>query len=823
MRASREPATAWLALGTLGLLLAVLAVALGAVGPRTPHATAAAPAQATVTPGYIVVQGRILYIDRFSDRSHPAAGLRVEIRDLDIRGFGASEKLDEVTTDANGFFRSKEIENEDPDGPVGAPEGTQDVFLRMFTNNGNVRVLKTNTTQEYSWNSYDIDEDAGVKRNVPDGLVGLPPLYVMENNRDVEALWTFVNLVEGWQYLKDQTGADPGPVLAYWSEVSQDGPRYDQDERAIYLRDADAGFASVVVQQEAYALLHNAYGNLPAGWEGYTAGPTDNIKTAMDPAGAFAQGVATYYPLAVYEDPTFESLTLRALNLDEPNPTGWASGDRVPGRIAGAFWDLGEADATVEMHDMYNARFVDIWQVLAEHQPATMPEWWAGWKAAGKDSCRALASLYQNTIDYNTAPRVSPVPDITLDEDTTKIVDLADYVTDAECPDDGLIYTLVNAGDPRAGVRLVGATSVISITPEANWFGSTPVSVQVSDGAASVQINFRVIVTSVNDCPQITPALDRPSSVLSNQPIIMNLLPHGKDVENLPYDLKWYAELDPKDAPNITVDGQGTSTLTFRLTNSSTEFYSALVTIAVEDRDGCRTRQDVSLTWTKTPNNPPWIWNDRLTREYRAPVNQVIHVDLRGVADDDEQGPVDLEWFVDNSSDLHASITRDETTKQMFDFDPNLNYIGSDQVRLYVEDNAGDRSVTAVITLTWESDDVGNLPPLILRNRLVGKTVGKNSDACYDLRDKATDPDGPVAALRWYTRDREPGLLSVGTEGNVQQTLCVRPERGDFIGCMTATFVVADRYNAQDRHPVRSCWRDIRIHFPFTIQTQLRR
>jgi hypothetical protein len=296
-------------------LCGFLALAFGgALAGRSPvigSSSPSAPAQATVAPGNIRVQGRIMYIDRNSDRSHPAAGLKLEIWDQDTRSVSVGEKLDETVTDANGYFVSKEISNFDRDGPTDQPEGTQDVYLKLFTDNGQVRVLDTVTHQEYSWPSYDIDARDGLLRNVPDGVVGMPPLYVMENTRDVEALWTFVNLVEGWTFLRDTTGAEPGTVTAYWSKTSSDGPRYDPALRIVHLRDADAGFASVVVQQEAYALLHNAYGELPAAWAECTAGPTENVTAASDEACAFAQGFATFYALAVYADPVFSSLSIR--------------------------------------------------------------------------------------------------------------------------------------------------------------------------------------------------------------------------------------------------------------------------------------------------------------------------------------------------------------------------------------------------------------------------------------------------------------------------------------------------------------------------------
>ena len=57
----------------------------------------------------------------------------VEIYDKDERAFGAYELLDTTETDAKGFFESAEIDNADPDGPTAQLEGTQDIFIKIFT------------------------------------------------------------------------------------------------------------------------------------------------------------------------------------------------------------------------------------------------------------------------------------------------------------------------------------------------------------------------------------------------------------------------------------------------------------------------------------------------------------------------------------------------------------------------------------------------------------------------------------------------------------------------------------------------------------------
>jgi hypothetical protein len=818
MHAWRRPGVAALALATLVLVLAAATLfrpqpAQGRQVIEAPNQAVDAPDQAPVTPGYVVAEGRILYIDRESDKSHPAAGLKIEIWDKDNRFPVTGEKLDETVTDASGFFRSKEIKNVDMDGPAGQKDATQDIYLKLFTNNGTIRLFQTGTNREYTWNSYEIDPRDGLATNVPDGTFGMAPLYVMENTPNVEALWTFVNLAEGWLFLKEQTGVSPGEITAYWAKTSTDGPRYDSTIKALFYRNDNAGYADVVVQQEAYALAHNLLGTLPADWQGCLAGPGETAKSPSAAACAFIQGWATFFPLAVYSDAEFDSPGLRGdFDAARAGTPGWSDGDLVAARIAGAFWDLYEDDPTPDGFDMFNATFIDMWDVIRTAKPTTMAEWWAGWKAAGKDSCSALGSLFQNTIDYNTKPQITPIPDVVLNEDETRSFDLNTYVTDAECSGDKLQFRMVSAGDVNAGVILM-PMGVISITPVANWFGETTVRLEASDGPSVTPISFKVTVVPINDCPVISPPVDDPGTARYKEPIVVNLLPHGTDVEDQPALLRWDARIPQANEADIRVDGRGTTTLTFTLLRDTIEMYSVRIEIVVKDRDGCETTQPLVLTWDSRPNQPPFIWWDKFRREYTAPKNVNISVDLRDIAGDDEDGPDTLEWFVDAKTLEHAQFGyASPDNKQVLVFEPELEFIGSDQVNIDVKDSGG-LSARAAITLTWTDPDlIPNSPPQIHRNLLVTKTGGLNSTVCYDLSDKAADADDPITSLRWFASGYDTADMSVNGMGS--REMCFSPIRYNFAGCIPANFIVRDPHGAEDNHIVSTCWKKIEVVFP---------
>ncbi|MFN8424053.1 MAG: hypothetical protein U0470_11980, partial [Anaerolineae bacterium] len=360
-------------------------------------------------------------------------------------------------------------------------------------------------------------------------------------------------------------------------------------------------------------------------------------------------------------------------------------------------------------------------------------------------------------------------------------------------------------------VRLL-PTNVISITPKAEWFGSTTVVVEVSDGLVKVELSFRVIVNSINDCPRITPRVPDPAPALYGQLIEVDLLRYGVDTEDAPDKLSWDVEVPAAKAKDVIVTGRGKQKLGFLLDGKIKESYSLVVTLVVTDRDGCSARQAIAMYWSNDRNTPPFVQYDKLRREYVAPVNTTITVDLTGIASDKEDPPQDLEWFVLNPDALHAQVSK--TARQVIRFEPDVGFVGSDAADLEVQDTGGARA-TAGITLTWRSrNEDGNIPPRILRDKLRGMTVARNSQACYDLTDKAEDPDHNVLSLRWFAEPYDPDSLFVGAQGTRQ--LCFR-SRADFVGCLEAKVTVKDPRDGEDSADLRTCWRKADLYLPFSL------
>jgi hypothetical protein len=110
----------------------------------------------------------------------------------------------------------------------------------------------------------------------------------------------------------------------------------------------------------------------------------------------------------------------------------------------------------------------------------------------------AVRGIYQNTIDYDTAPRFEPpLPDHCVLQDHSYFhpIDLWAYTTDDESADGELSYQIANLPDSRCGISL--ESHWINISPQSGWLGSCDVVIRVSDSIKPVTDSFTITVVPV--------------------------------------------------------------------------------------------------------------------------------------------------------------------------------------------------------------------------------------------------------------------------------------------------------------------------------------
>ena len=189
----------------------------------------------------------------------------------------------------------------------------------------------------------------------------------------------------------------------------------------------------------------------------------------------------------------------------------------------------------------------------------------------------------------NAAPTISDIHDLTLPEDTSS-GSIGFTIGDAETAAASLTVSGTSSNPtlvPKANLVLggSGANRTLTFIPATNQFGSSTVTVTVSDGFASSSDTFVVTVTSVNDLPTI--------SAIGSQTVLLGSSPTPTsftvgDVETAAASLTLSGlssnqSLVP-DA-NITFGGSGASR-TVTVTPVAAATGSSTLTLTVNDGSG---------------------------------------------------------------------------------------------------------------------------------------------------------------------------------------------------------------------------------------------
>ncbi len=130
------------------------------------------------------------------------------------------------------------------------------------------------------------------------------------------------------------------------------------------------------------------------------------------------------------------------------------------------------------------------------------------------DGVNVTPETFQVTVNpVNDAPTITPIANQTINEDTSTGA-LVFTIGDVETPPASLVVTATSSNItlvPNANITLggTGAARTISILPAANQFGTTTITINVSDGDIVTPTNFVLTVTSVNDAPTITAIADQ--------------------------------------------------------------------------------------------------------------------------------------------------------------------------------------------------------------------------------------------------------------------------------------------------------------------------
>jgi hypothetical protein len=188
------------------------------------------------------------------------------------------------------------------------------------------------------------------------------------------------------------------------------------------------------------------------------------------------------------------------------------------------------------------------------------------------------------------------IPDVKLDEDTSKEawLDLDNYASDIE--EDFLDYKLVVQSDPVNISININAENKLTIIPKHNYFGTSNATIQVFEsGNKNFYTNdtFNITVLPINDPPMITSISDQ--TIDEDQWLNLTIMTSDPD-----FDTNFTFKSNISN-PNFNIE-QYNGKLSFHPTNDDVGIL--FVNVTVEDMDGLKGYDEFGIT-VKNVNDPP--------------------------------------------------------------------------------------------------------------------------------------------------------------------------------------------------------------------------
>ena len=343
-------------------------------------------------PGIACVVGGWFYVDT-AGPTRPSRNFQVQAWDREPFPFG-DRFLANGVTDGNGRYRV--CFNNSRPFPLG---GGVNIFVLFISENSNWRVRRTGTNDNFVFR-------ADGPNNIPDGDFNFGNLQPTDGTL-MRGLQAFDAVNDAFNFAPGACWGSLGPCrqkVINWAPNSVDGTFYSLGSRDVHLRADDPRSRILVDHELGHAIMDDVYQ--------FAFPPAPNCNPHSIPAAsstgcAWTEGWAEWFPATVYNRPVFEFANGSIQDLEFPTwgTGGWNNSDTVEGRVAGALIDISDSN-----NEPFWDRFTEfpggpgnIWRTFQLHVSNNFAQFWAQRGADGFNVAPtgALASVYQNTIDYN--------------------------------------------------------------------------------------------------------------------------------------------------------------------------------------------------------------------------------------------------------------------------------------------------------------------------------------------------------------------------------------------------------------------------------------
>jgi len=301
----------------------------------------------------------------------------------------------------------------------------------------------------------------------------------------------------------------------------------------------------------------------------------------------------------------------------------------------------------------------------------------------GAVSNEATATL---TIQSGDAAPVATADTDSLDEGTSKIIDLTGNDTDSDGTLD--LSTLVITASPTHGSLVLHNDGTVTYTHDGSETTTDSFKYTIRDnlGSLSNEAVVTVTINPINDAPVANPDS---ASVHTGAGVIINLASNDTDNDNT-LDLNSIVITQDPAHGTLTLHADGT--VTYKHDGTATTSDSFKYTI--KDTNGVpATSNEASVTISIADNQPPQAVND--TASVAKGASTIIN--LVG-NDSDSDGTLDLASIQITQPPAHGNLVNNNDGTFTYTHDGSMTFV--DVFTYLIKDNDGASSNNAVVTIT---------------------------------------------------------------------------------------------------------------------------